>query len=165
MSANEVMNMHSRLTCSALLVFVSAVIGLAGQNVTNPEAAKLKNPVAATSESIAAGKKAYDVNCAGCHGNMAQGAETAGIAITIIQEQGGKQAPDLTDDKTDHGSTDGEIYAVIKKGIPPTMMAGWDGRISDMEIWSIPTAARPSAGAGPWRSGRDARRRPTIRGG
>ena len=61
----------------------------------------------------------------------------AGVVISIIQEQGGKQAPDLTDDKWDHGSTDGEIYTVIKKGVPPTMMAGWDGRISDTEIWSI----------------------------
>ena len=68
---------------------------------------------------------------------MAQGAERAGIVISIIQEQGGKQAPDLTDDKWDHGSTDGEIYTVIKKGVPPTMMAGWDGRITDIEIWSI----------------------------
>ena len=82
-------------------------------------------------------QKAYDVNCASCHGNLAQGAEKAGIVISIIQEQGGKQPPDLTDDKWDHGSTDGEIYTVIKKGVPPTMMAGWDGRIPDTEIWSI----------------------------
>src|SRR5688572_32992774 len=37
----------------------------------------------------------------------------------------------------DHGSTDGEIYAVIKRGIPPTMMAGWEGRVPDNEIWAI----------------------------
>ena len=61
----------------------------------------------------------------------------AGVVISIIQEQGGKQPPDLTDDQWDHGSTDGEIYTVIKKGVPPTMMAGWEGRISDTEIWSI----------------------------
>ncbi|MBW8866485.1 MAG: PQQ-dependent sugar dehydrogenase, partial [Acidobacteria bacterium] len=35
------------------------------------------------------------------------------------------------------GSTDGEIYTVIKNGVPPTMMAGWDGRLSDREIWSV----------------------------
>jgi mono/diheme cytochrome c family protein/glucose/arabinose dehydrogenase len=97
----------------------------------------MKNPVAATQESIAAGKRAYDTNCAACHGNMAQGAVKAGIALSIIQEQGGRQAPDLTDTAWDHGSTDGEIFSVIKKGVPPTMMAGWDGRISDAEIWSI----------------------------
>jgi mono/diheme cytochrome c family protein len=103
----------------------------------DPSAAALKNPVAATPESIAAGKRAYDANCASCHGNMAQGAERAGVLISIIQEQGGKQPPDLTDDKWDHGSTDGEIYTIIKKGVPPTMMAGWEGRIPDSEIWSI----------------------------
>jgi mono/diheme cytochrome c family protein len=59
------------------------------------------------------------------------------VAISIIEEQGGKQAPDLTDDASDHGSSDGEVFIAIKKGIPPTMMAGWEGRISDEEIWSI----------------------------
>lgn len=103
----------------------------------DPDAATLKNPVASTPESIAAGKKAYDTNCAGCHGNLAQGADKAGIVISVIEDQGGKQPPDLTDDKYDNGSTDGEIYVVIKKGIAPTMMAPWDGRIPDNDIWSI----------------------------
>ena len=107
------------------------------QDVKSQEAAKLTNPVASTPESIAAGKKAYDANCAACHGNLAQGAVKAGVSISIIEEQGGKQAPDLTDDQWDYGSSDGEIYAVTKKGIPPTMMAGWDGHIPDDDIWSI----------------------------
>ena len=50
---------------------------------------------------------------------------------------GGKQAPELTDAQTDHGSSDGEVFTAIKKGVPPTMMAGWEGRISDTEIWNI----------------------------
>ena len=125
------MNRHSifSLTAFPVLAIVLLGRGVSTQEARNPSAAALKNPVAATPESIAAGKKAYDANCAGCHGNMAQGAERAGIVISIIQEQGGRQAPDLTDAKTDHGSTDGEIYTVIKKGVPPTMMAGWEGRI------------------------------------
>jgi mono/diheme cytochrome c family protein len=129
--------MLARATVSVLAIVLVGGVVFSTQAPKNPSAAALKNPVAATPESIAAGKKAYDANCASCHGNMAQGAERAGIVISIIQEQGGKQAPDLTDDKSDHGSTDGEIYTVIKKGVPPTMMAGWDGRISDTEIWSI----------------------------
>ncbi len=108
-----------------------------GQNVTNQPADSLVNPVASTLESIAAGKRAYDTNCAACHGNVAQGAVKAGISISIIEEQRGKQPPDLTDDQWDHGSTDGEIFAAIKRGLPPTMMAGFDGRISDNDIWSI----------------------------
>ena len=102
----------------------------------DPEAATLKNPVASTPESIAAGKKAYDTNCAGCHGNVAQGADNAGIVISVIEDSGGKQPPDLTDDKYDYGSTDGEVFTVIRKGIAPTMMAPWQGRMTDTEIWS-----------------------------
>ena len=126
-------------SCGALVLVLAAAIAaairLAGQDARG--AAPLRNPVAATPESLAAGKRAYDVNCASCHGNMAQGSEKAGVLISIIQEQGGKQPPDLTDDKWDHGASDGEIYTVIKKGVPPTMMAGWEGRLSDAEIWSI----------------------------
>jgi mono/diheme cytochrome c family protein len=133
------MKRYSTLSLTAFPVLAIILLGrvVSTQEAKNPSAAALKNPVASTPESIAAGKQAYDANCAACHGNRAQGAVKAGIVISIIQEQGGKQAPDLTDDKWDHGSTDGEIYTVIKKGVPPTMMAGWDGRISDTEIWSI----------------------------
>jgi glucose/arabinose dehydrogenase/mono/diheme cytochrome c family protein len=123
-----------------LLVLVSAiaaVVGLAGQGVKSPDAAKLTNPLAATPAVLAAGKRAYDTNCAACHGNRAQGAAKAGIAISIIAEGGGKQPPDLTDDQWDHGSTDGEIFTVIKQGLPPTMMMGWGAALSDTDIWSI----------------------------
>ena len=108
-----------------------------GQNVTSQSATSVRNPVASTPESIAAGKRAYDANCAACHGNLAQGAVKAGMTISIIEEQRGKQPPDLTDDQWDHGSSDGEIFAVIKRGLPPTMMAGFDGRIPDEDIWNI----------------------------
>ena len=122
---------------AALVGVLGRGVVVSGQDSKNPGAAEVRNPVAATPESIAAGRKAFDANCAGCHGNMAQGAEKAGVIISIIQEQGGRQPPDLTDDKWDYGSSDGEIHAVIKKGVPPTMMAGWDGRIPDADIWNI----------------------------
>ena len=108
-----------------------------GPAATGAPPGSLRNPVASTPESIAAGKRAYDVNCAACHGNLAQGAVKAGIAISIIEEQRGKQPPDLTDDQWDHGSGDGDIFAAIKRGLPPTMMPGFEGRIPDDDIWSI----------------------------
>jgi mono/diheme cytochrome c family protein len=129
------MNMRSSLILAASVLIGTTV--LASQDVKNPEAAKLQNPVPSTPESIAAGKKAYDANCASCHGKEGQGAVKAGVPISIIEEQGGKQPPDLTDDAWDNGSTDGEIFIVIKKGLPPTMMAGWDGRVPDNDIWSM----------------------------
>src|SRR5262245_4114260 len=119
----------------AVTLFLGAVA--ITQETRDPAAAALKNPVAPTRASISAGKAAYDTNCAACHGNKAQGAEKAGVAISIIQEQGGKQPPDLTDEQWDHGSTDGEIFASIKKGLPPTMMMGWGGVLSDTEIWNV----------------------------
>ncbi|HVT47281.1 MAG TPA: PQQ-dependent sugar dehydrogenase [Vicinamibacterales bacterium] len=96
-----------------------------------------RNPVAATPASIAAGKRAYDANCAACHGNAAQGAVRAGLAISIIEEQGGRQPPDLTDAEWDHGSSDGDIFSVIARGLPPTMMTGFEGRLADQDIWNV----------------------------
>jgi len=124
-----------------LLVFALALVCLSASALArqapakgDPEAAKIKNPVAATSESISAGQKQYQGLCAGCHGKDAKG----GITVSVIEDRGGNQPPDLTDDKWDHGSSDGEIFTVVKKGIAPEyFMAPWDGRISDEEIWNM----------------------------
>jgi mono/diheme cytochrome c family protein len=142
------MNRHwiSGLAAFSLLTLVLSDRVVSTQG--NPAAAALKNPIAATPESLSAGRKAYDANCAACHGNRAQGADKAGIAISIITEMGLKQAPDLTDAKWDHGATDGEIFTTTKKGVPPTMMAGWEGRLSDTEIWHIVNYLR-ALGANP----------------
>jgi mono/diheme cytochrome c family protein len=125
-----------RFVFLALTIFsLTAVLGARQTPPSgNPEAAKIKNPVAPTPESIAAGKKSYDTFCASCHGADAKG----GLTISVIEDRGGKQPPDLTDDKWDHGSTDAEISAVIKKGVPPDFfMAPWEGRISDDEVWNL----------------------------
>jgi mono/diheme cytochrome c family protein len=99
--------------------------------------ASAPGPPATTPASIAAGKAAYDKTCAACHGSLAQGSVKAGITISIIEEQGGKQPPDLTDAQWDHGASDAEIYAVLKRGVPPTMMPGFDGVVSDADLWNI----------------------------
>jgi mono/diheme cytochrome c family protein len=125
-----------RLLSLALVIFSLTAVVVARQTPPhgNPEAAKVKNPVASTPESIAAGKKSYETFCASCHGADAKG----GLTISVIEDRGRKQPPDLTDDKWDHGSTDGEVAAVIKKGVPPDFfMAPWEGRISDEEIWNL----------------------------
>lgn len=115
----------------------AAQSSVAPPNVATQSPAISRNPVAPTATSVAAGKKIYDLTCSSCHGNKAQGAVRAGSAISIIEESGGKQPPDLTDAVWDHGATDGEIFMVIKKGIPSTMMPGWDGAVSDNDTWNI----------------------------
>jgi mono/diheme cytochrome c family protein len=121
---------------AAVLCFTA--IGAAQQqqpsNGGDAEVAKIKNPVEPTADSIAAGKKVYEVNCASCHGADAKG----GLTISVIEDRGGKQPPDLVDDKWDHGSTDGEIFTVIKKGVAPDFfMIAWGGQLSDTDIWNV----------------------------
>ncbi len=94
----------------------------------NPEAALLKNPVAATAESIAAGKKAY-AKCASCHGINGEG----GPGNDLIPA-----APSLVDAEWDHGSTDGEIFNNIKNGIGPDFnMVPFKDQLKDEEIWNL----------------------------
>jgi mono/diheme cytochrome c family protein len=92
---------------------------------------------AANVPTVASGKRLFDANCASCHGDRAQGADKAGIKISIIEEQRGRQPPDLTDAEWIHGSSDADIFRVIKRGVPSTMMSGFDGRLQDRQIWNI----------------------------
>jgi mono/diheme cytochrome c family protein len=129
---------------SAAAVPTSAAAGTPSPEATT-NTAILRNPVVPTPASIAAGKAIYDVHCAACHGSRAEGATKAGITISIIEESGGRQPPDLTDALWDHGASDGDVFDAIKRGIPSTMMAGYDGRLSDAEIWHLLTYLRSRA--------------------
>ena len=93
----------------------------------NPEAAKMTNPVQATPESVAAGKRAYGRLCSRCHGPEGKGDGTAAT---------GAQPPDLTDATWDFGGSDGEIFAAIHDGTSADM-DGYAARLSDAEIWNV----------------------------
>jgi cytochrome c oxidase cbb3-type subunit III len=96
----------------------------------NPEAAKIKNPVASNPESIAAGKRSYTRLCSKCHGETGAGDGTGATGPVPPQ--------DMTDDKWDYGGSDGEIFAVIKQGVPSSPdMEGYAARMSDTEIWNV----------------------------
>lgn len=95
----------------------------------NPEAAKVKNPVASTPDSVAAGKQLYTKNCAACHGVNA----TGGTGNDIMPP-----SPDLTDAEWLRGDSEGEIFYVIKNGIPPDLsMPAWGDRLKDPDIWNL----------------------------
>ena len=94
----------------------------------NSEAAKQKNPVPATAESIATGKKLF-AKCASCHGANGQG----GAGNDLVPA-----APSLIDGKWQHGSSDGEIFNNIKNGVPPDFnMVGFKDQLKDEEIWHL----------------------------
>ena len=107
------------------------VVSAAAQNPGgSPEGKKLKNPVAATPESIKAGQASFQKYCRFCHNADAKG--------------NGPMAPkdthpsDLTDAKWDRGSTDGEIFLVIKEGAGPKFdMKGFKSKMTDQEIWNV----------------------------
>jgi mono/diheme cytochrome c family protein len=108
-----------------------AITSVSAQNPGGSPAAKaMKNPVAASSDSITAGQAAYTRNCRYCHGTDAKG--------------NGPMAPkdthpsDLTDAKWDRGSTDGEIFMVLRDGAGPDFkMKGYKGRLTDTDMWNI----------------------------
>jgi mono/diheme cytochrome c family protein len=91
---------------------------------------KLKNPVASSPDSIKAGAASFGKYCKFCHNADAKG--------------NGPMAPkdthpsDLTDAKWDRGSTDGEIFLVIKDGAGPKFdMKGFKSKMTDQEIWNV----------------------------
>jgi mono/diheme cytochrome c family protein len=65
------------------------------------------NPVKPTPESIASGKRIFDMDCALCHGSD-------GVGKTEVSKQ--MKVPDLTAAATLKGRTDGELVYRIKTG-------------------------------------------------
>jgi mono/diheme cytochrome c family protein len=123
-----------------LLFILSLVLSicLAGCKGTSPlEARAMKNPVEPTPKSIAAGKNVYDKYCAECHGVNGDGVSEK---AKTLAEAGEPKPSDLTDNKWDHGSTDGEIFVNIRDGVGAKgAMKGLNGRpgISDTDMWNI----------------------------
>lgn len=96
------------------------------------EAAAIKNPVKATPESIAAGKVIYDKQCASCHGDTGKGDGKMAASITT-----GPKPSDLTDATWKHGSTDGEIFTLIKDGSKGTGMRAFGSRLKPEDLWNV----------------------------
>ena len=108
---------------------VASSIGVVTIAQGNPDAARVKNPVAPAGESLSDGKRIYQRYCASCHGSNAEG----GPGNDLIPP-----APDLTDKDWKHGSTDGEIFSAIKNGVPPELnMIPFADQLKDPEIWNV----------------------------
>ena len=96
----------------------------------NPEAAKVKNPIPSAAKSIADGQKLYQTNCRHCHG-----AKALGDGPLAPKDP---SPPNLTDAEWLHGSSDGEIFYVIKNGAgPDSEMKAMKTKLSDKDIWNV----------------------------
>ena len=124
--------MH-RVSSALMFGFGLALVGIVSVSAQNPggspEGKKMKNPVASSADSIAAGKAAYEKNCRYCHAPDAKG--------------NGAMAPkdshpsDLTDATWDRGSTDGEIFLVLQNGAGPEFKMKANKVLSDTDKWNV----------------------------
>jgi mono/diheme cytochrome c family protein len=102
----------------------------------------LKNPLPATSESIAQGQQNFSHYCFACHGLDGQ---NTGVPFA---ETMSPPAPSLASSEVQH-YTDGQLHWVIENGLWPSGMPASRGILEDEEIWSIVNYVRnlPPAGS------------------
>ena len=134
---------------TALMVCVGLLASLATpasaqRKGGDPKLAARKNPVPANTASITAGRALYGKQCRHCHG-------LKGLGDGPLAPKNPKPA-NLIDDKWDHGSSDGEIFAVIWNGAPAkdSEMKPMKGTLTEKDVWSIVNYLRsigPKAGA------------------
>ena len=114
----------------ALFTIADSAPLVAAGPVQEPAAEAPENPVEATEESVRSGLRVYGRFCRSCHGIRADG---QGMTAPT-----GSRPANLIDDEWVHGDTDGDIFLVIRNGVPPAYdMDAWEGRITDEEIWHI----------------------------
>lgn len=94
----------------------------------HPEAQKLKNPIPIDETTIDEGRKVYLRHCASCHGPSGKGDGSMALA--------GGTPSNLVDETWDHGSSDGEIFVVIREGTSSDMESYKD-RLTEKETWQL----------------------------
>jgi mono/diheme cytochrome c family protein len=96
----------------------------------HPQAATIQNPVPPTAASIAAGRTLYRKQCARCHGDTGQGDGAMGDELN-------PRPSNLTETDWKHGSTDGEIFAVIRDGVKSTGMRPFGRKMTIHQLWDV----------------------------
>lgn len=121
------------LAAACALLAAAAPAPGAAETAAAPQeeaAAAPENPIEATEESVRAGLRVYGRFCRSCHGVRGDGRGQ--------NPSPGTRPANLIDDEWVHGGSDGEIYTVIRQGVPPAYdMDAWEGRITDEEIWHV----------------------------
>jgi thiosulfate dehydrogenase len=99
-------------------------------------ASKQANPFQPTMDNVMDGSMIYDKNCAFCHGSLKQ-------PISPMRKNFYPSVPQLMDRTPD--DPDGNIFYVIKYGIRFSGMPGWEGMLSDDDIWKTVVFLKNSA--------------------
>ena len=96
----------------------------------HPAAARIQNAVPPSAASIAAGQVLFQTQCAGCHGDTGAGDGAMG-------EELNPKPSNLTDTDWKHGSTDGEIFTVIRDGVKSTGMKAFGRKMTTHQLWDV----------------------------
>jgi mono/diheme cytochrome c family protein len=110
--------LHHRPAGRQLVGFLLAVLALA---TPGREAAP------AAPQDAARGKSVYETRCAACHGTEGGGDGPAAAAIT-------PKPRNFRDPEFWRGRTAAQLKLVVKQGRPGTLMAPFEGILSDAEI-------------------------------
>jgi mono/diheme cytochrome c family protein len=99
-------------------------------NASLRRAARLPNPVPATSEELLAGMRFYRNGCAGCHGDGRSPSSWGSTGFYPRAPQFGSAPPDRPD---------WQMFSIVKFGVRYSGMGGWEKLASDREIWQTVT--------------------------
>jgi mono/diheme cytochrome c family protein len=111
-----------------LVVILAALAHAIVSWTTTAAARKLKNPVPATPEALAAGLHTYQQHCQKCHGANGDGKGEKASELSV-------EPGDFTDAEKMRGLTDGELFWEITKGKRP--MPAFEDKLSDQERWQV----------------------------
>jgi mono/diheme cytochrome c family protein len=91
-------------------------------------APRQENPVQPAAASLGEGARAYEKNCALCHGGFGQ-------RISPLRTKFSPPVPQIVN-RVPHDE-DANLWWITKHGTRLTGMPAWDGILSDDEIWKI----------------------------
>jgi mono/diheme cytochrome c family protein len=91
-------------------------------------APKQENPVQPTAAALSDGARLYEKHCSVCHGGAAQ-------RISPLRTKFSPPVPQIVNRVPK--DPDADFYWITKHGIRLTGMPGWDGVLSDDQIWTV----------------------------
>ena len=123
---------NAALVVAVWVIFTSPLVARQHTEATHRhlEAANVTNAVPATPKSLADGGTAFNRSCASCHGKTGMGDGPAAKQLN-------PKPSNLVDAEWTHGTSDGEIFAVLRSGIPKTAMKGFASKMTEHEMWDV----------------------------
>lgn len=109
----------------------AATVGPDGQPLAGlAEMKGKKDPIPNNATTLAQGKEIFTKNCAPCHGTDGKG---DGPQATTLDPK----PRDFTSGMFQFGHEDWQVFRTAEYGVGGTGMAGWKGRLSDNDIWTV----------------------------